>query len=111
MSMYFFKKTNLLTISELVYRMKDNATMFFMLAVISAVSFTGIGTCLSIGHPELIGMQKPQFAFTYISLRENPQEESHIEEIKRQLTKAGMSYQVGGCNSEIYTKFNHYKTQ
>ncbi|MCU4949051.1 ABC transporter permease [Bacillus cereus] len=91
----FFKKTNLLTISELVYRMKDNATMFFMLAVISAVSFTGIGTCLSIGHPELIGMSKPQFAFTYTSNGENPQEEAHIEEIKRQLTKAGMSYQVG----------------
>ena len=91
----FFKKTNLLTISELVYRMKDNAMMFFMLAVISAVSFTGIGTCLSMGHPELIGMTKPQFAFTYTSLRENPQEESHIKEIKRQLIKAGMSYQVG----------------
>jgi len=91
----FFKKTNLLTISELVYRMKDNATMFFMLAVISAVAFTGIGTCLSIGHPGLIGMTKPQFAFTYLSLGENPQEEAHIEEIKRQLTKAGMSYQVG----------------
>lgn len=90
----FFKKTNLLTISELVYRMKDNATMFFMLAVISAVSFTGIGTCLSIGHPKLIEMTKPQFAFTYISNGENPQEAAHIEEIKRQLTKAGMSYQV-----------------
>ena len=39
----FFNKTNLLTISELAYRMKDNATMFFMLAIVSAVAFTGIG--------------------------------------------------------------------
>ncbi|HDR7713912.1 FtsX-like permease family protein [Bacillus cereus] len=99
----FFKKTNLLTISELVYRMKDNATIFFMLAVISAVSFTGIGTCLSIGHSELIGMIKPQFAFTYTSQGENPQEEAHIEEIKTQLTKAGMSYQVGTVTPK-YTK-------
>ncbi|HDR7949131.1 TPA: ABC transporter permease, partial [Bacillus toyonensis] len=91
----FFKKTNLLTISELAYRMKDNATMFFMLAVIFAVAFTGIGTCLSIGNPELMGMEKPQFAFTYTSHGENNQEASHIAEIKKQLTDAGFSYQLG----------------
>jgi len=91
----FFKKTNLLTISELVYRMKDNATMFFMLAVISAVAFTGIGTCLSIGDSALYGMKKPSFAFTYTSLEGNAQEEAHITEIKKQLTDAGFSYQMG----------------
>ncbi|WP_410993494.1 FtsX-like permease family protein [Bacillus cereus] len=91
----FFKRTNLITISELVYRMKDNAMMFFMLAVISAVAFTGIGTCLSIGNPELMGMEKPQFAFTYTSYGENDQEKSHIAEIKKQLTDAGFSYQMG----------------
>ncbi|MGH1287819.1 FtsX-like permease family protein [Bacillus toyonensis] len=91
----FFKKTNLLTISELAYRMKDNATMFFMLAVISAVAFTGIGTCLSIGDSALYGMKKPSFAFTYTSWEGNAQEEAHITEIKKQLTDAGFSYQIG----------------
>ncbi|MCQ6335089.1 MULTISPECIES: FtsX-like permease family protein [Bacillus] len=91
----FFKKTNLLTISELAYRMKDNATMFFMLAVISAVAFTGIGTCLSMGDSNLYEMKKPPFAFTYTSRGENIQEETHIAEIKRQLTDAGFSYQMG----------------
>ncbi len=37
---FVFKRTNLLTVSELVYRMKDNAVMFFMVAVISAIAFT-----------------------------------------------------------------------
>ncbi|PEV57425.1 ABC transporter permease [Bacillus thuringiensis] len=97
----FFKKTNLLTISELAYRMKDNATMFFMLAVISAVSFTGIGTCLSMGNSALITMQQPPFAFIYDSRGENAQEEEHIEEIKRQLTKAGMSYRVGNVTPKL----------
>lgn len=96
----FFKKTNLLTISELAYRMKDNATMFFMLAVISAVAFTGIGTCLSIGDSALYGMKKPSFAFTYTSLEGNAQEEAHITEIKKQLTDAGFSYQMGAVTKK-----------
>lgn len=96
----FFKKTNLLIISELAYRMKDNAMMFFMLAVISAVAFTGIGTCLSIGDSALYGMKKPSFAFTYTSLEGNAQEEAHITEIKKQLTDAGFSYQMGAVTKK-----------
>ena len=38
----FFKRTNLLVISELMYRMKDNARTFFIVTIISAVSFTAI---------------------------------------------------------------------
>ena len=96
----FFKKTNILTISELTYRMKDNATMFFMLAVISAVAFTGIGTCLSIGDSGVYEMKEPPFAFTYISYEENRQETEHIKEIKRQLTDAGFSYEIGTVSSK-----------
>ncbi|NIL29103.1 FtsX-like permease family protein [Bacillus thuringiensis] len=89
----FFNKTNLLTISELAYRMKDNATMFFMLAIISAVAFTGIGTCLAMGNRGLTEMTNP-FAFTYVSLGENKQEVEHIEEIKNQLKDSNISYKV-----------------
>ncbi|MCD2334462.1 FtsX-like permease family protein [Bacillus cereus] len=96
----FFKKTNILTISELAYRMKDNATMFFMLSVVSSVAFTGIGTCLSIGDSALYGMKKPSFAFTYTSLEGNAQEEAHITEIKKQLTDAGFSYQMGAVTKK-----------
>ncbi|PDY95995.1 ABC transporter permease [Bacillus anthracis] len=89
----FFNKTNLLTISELAYRMKDNATMFFMLAIVSAVAFTGIGTCLAMGNKGLTEMTNP-FAFTYTSIDENKKEEEHIAEIKKQLTASKFSYQV-----------------
>lgn len=41
----FFKRTNLLVISELAFRMKDNARTFFIVTIISAVSFTAIGVC------------------------------------------------------------------
>ncbi|EJP98225.1 FtsX-like permease family protein [Bacillus cereus] len=96
----FFNKTNLLTISELAYRMKDNATMFFMLAIVSAVAFTGIGTCLAMGNKGLTEMTNP-FAFTYTSLGENAQEEEHITEMKKQLTRSNFSYQVAVTNPKF----------
>ncbi|PER12057.1 ABC transporter permease [Bacillus cereus] len=101
----FFNKTNLLTISELAYRMKDNATMFFMLAIVSAVAFTGIGTCLAMGNKGLTEMTNP-FAFTYTSFGENKQEEEHITEIKKQLTESKFSYQVDAINPK-FTENNY----
>lgn len=92
-----FNKTNLLTISELAYRMKDNATMFFMLAIISAVAFTGIGTCLAMGNKGLAEMTNP-FAFTYTSTGENSKEGEHIAQIKKQLNDSKFPYQVGVLN-------------
>lgn len=101
----FFNKTNLLTISELAYRMKDNATMFFMLAIISAVAFTGIGTCLAMGNKGLIEMTNP-FAFTYTSTNEDQHEEEHVAEIKKQLTTSKFSYHVEAISPK-FTENNY----
>lgn len=86
----FLKKTNLLTISELAYRMKDNATMFFMIAIISAVAFTGIGACVAIADPGLVEMETP-YAFTYFSNTMNDKEAEHIELIQKRLKEAGFT--------------------
>ncbi|WP_068615966.1 FtsX-like permease family protein [Paenibacillus tuaregi] len=90
----FFRRTNLLTLSELAYRMKDNAVMFFMVSIISAVAFTGIGTCLAIGAPGLAEMTNP-YAFKYSSNPDNPFETQHIKLIEQELTKAHFPYQMG----------------
>ncbi|MGE7859653.1 FtsX-like permease family protein [Bacillus mobilis] len=89
----FFKRTNLLVISELMYRMKDNARTFFIVTIISAVSFTAIGVCTAIANPELAKHETP-YAFTYRSDKGNVQEKAHIEEIKKQLEVSGFSYNL-----------------
>ncbi|MGA5714114.1 FtsX-like permease family protein [Bacillus bombysepticus] len=94
----FFKRTNLLVISELMYRMKDNARTFFIVTIISAVSFTAIGVCTAIANPELAKHETP-YAFTYQSDKGNTLEKSHIEEIKKQLKESGFSYKL------VATKF------
>ncbi|QDX95326.1 ABC transporter permease [Brevibacillus laterosporus] len=87
----FFKRTNILTMAELVYRMRDNANMFFMVAVVSAVAFVAIGTCAAMGNQGLAKIKNP-YAFTYISYTKNPQEQEHVSLIERELTNAGFSY-------------------
>ncbi|WP_257143133.1 hypothetical protein [Bacillus toyonensis] len=94
----FFKRTNLLVISELMYRMKDNARTFFIVTIIPAVSFTAIGVCKAIANPELEKHETP-YAFTYRSDKGNVQEKAHIEEIKKQLEASGFSYNL------VATKF------
>jgi putative ABC transport system permease protein len=87
----FLKRTNLLTISDLVYQLKDNAKLFFMVTIISAVSFTAIGTCLTINNTGL-AEQKSPYAFTYESRQDNTLEQMHLSTIKKQLNDAGFDY-------------------
>ncbi|CAG7638282.1 FtsX-like permease family protein [Paenibacillus allorhizosphaerae] len=87
-------RTNLITISEMMYRMKDNATMFFMIAVISAVAITGIGSCVSLANPGLSEMMNP-YAFTYVSQQGNAMEKQHLAEIEKRLNQAPFAYRMG----------------
>ncbi|MFD1170137.1 ABC transporter permease [Oceanobacillus caeni] len=41
---FFWRKTNMLLFSDLSFRMKDNARTFFMVAIISTVAFSAIGS-------------------------------------------------------------------
>lgn len=44
----FWRKTNMLLFADLSYRMKDNARSFFIVAIISTVAFSAIGTLFSL---------------------------------------------------------------
>lgn len=90
----FFRKTNLLFLSELTYRMKDNAVMFFMVSVISASAFTGIGTMLAIADPGLSSMTNP-YAFTYQNSWDTSSAERHIRKIEETFIDHEVPYQKG----------------
>ena len=89
----FFRKTNILTISELTYRLKDNAQTFFLVAVISAVSFTAIGTSAAFGDVVLEQIKTP-YAISYSSAKNNPLENYHVSEITKELEKADIKYKL-----------------
>ncbi|UTR16424.1 ABC transporter permease [Salipaludibacillus sp. LMS25] len=75
----FWKKTNMLLFSDLAYRMKDNARTFFMVAIISTVAFSAIGTLFGFNHFMTHGLTDT-YSFTYA-----PNEETTEEEIEETL--------------------------
>lgn len=96
----FFRKTNVLFLSELTYRMKDNAVMFFMVSVISASAFTGIGTMLAIADPGLSSMTNP-YAFTYTNSWDTPEAEGDIRQIEETLVDHEVPY-IKGSYTQLY---------
>ncbi|WP_242307159.1 FtsX-like permease family protein [Bacillus cereus group sp. BfR-BA-01524] len=87
----FFKKTNILTISDLVYQLKDNAKMFFMVTIISAVAFTAVGTCMGLGNSSMAESNSP-FAFSYKSYNNNPLEKEHLKKIESELNNGRFKF-------------------
>ncbi|MED0940506.1 FtsX-like permease family protein [Bacillus mobilis] len=87
----FFKKTNILTISDLVYQLKDNAKMFFMVTIISSVAFTAVGTCMGLGNSSMAESNSP-FAFTYQSYNSNSLEKEHLKRIESELNTGGFKF-------------------
>ncbi|PGE66783.1 FtsX-like permease family protein [Bacillus toyonensis] len=87
----FFKKTNILTISDLVYQLKDNAKMFFMVTIISAVAFTAVGTCMGLGNSSM-AESNSTFAFSYQSYTNNQLEKEHLKKIESELNNGGFTF-------------------
>ncbi|HDR4700767.1 MULTISPECIES: ABC transporter permease [Bacillus cereus group] len=103
---FFLKRTNILTFSELIYRMKDNATMFLIVSIISAVAFTAIGTTAAIGNKELVRMTNP-YTFLYIGPEKDKVVDKHLSIIKKHLADANIPYRTAS-SSYKYTESNVY---
>ncbi|HFK1401898.1 ABC transporter permease [Bacillus cereus] len=101
---FFLKRTNILTISELIYRMKDNATMFFIVSIVSAVAFTAIGTTAAIGSKDLVRMTNP-YTFLYGDFENNKTLNKNLSIIKKHLADANIPYRMASA-SYIYTESN-----
>ncbi|MGG3572349.1 ABC transporter permease [Bacillus gobiensis] len=82
----FWRKTNMLLFSDLSFRMKDNARTFFMVAIISTVAFSAIGTLYGL-HSLLTGSTKNfnSYTFSYTSQEDNTEEEKDVAFINETL--------------------------
>jgi putative ABC transport system permease protein len=61
----FFKDGNMLTISNLMQRMKANAMMYFLISIVGAIAFVGIGVSKAIAGREFGSTQGDSFAIVY----------------------------------------------
>lgn len=107
----FWKRTNMLLYSDLSFKVKDNARAFFLVAIISTVAFSAIGTLISFKSYTLEELEEGnKLPFTYsvideerkiedIDLIESAFKESNIE-----TERAGIelkSYQMDGFSSPV----------
>ncbi|MCM3762972.1 ABC transporter permease [Alkalihalobacillus oceani] len=102
----FWHKTNMLLFSDLSFRMKDNARTFFMVAMVSTVAFSAMGTLYSFQSvsSSYVEMRYPN-TFAYLESDERDVEEdialveNMLAEEKVETDKAQMVlsyYEVAG---------------
>ncbi|GKU77265.1 FtsX-like permease family protein [Paenibacillus sp. L3-i20] len=91
----FFRKTNLIWISDLVYRMKDNARLLFVVTLTCTVSFTTMAAFFSIYQTvdEEYAKSFP-IPFSYFSYSSDVQRESNLSLITSKLDEEELSYQT-----------------
>lgn len=91
---FYWKRTNLLTLSDMAYRMKDNARMFFLVSIVSTIAFCAIGTLAALaGSIQETVVRTNPFAFEYQSKRENADEQKHLSMLENRLEQAGFTYE------------------
>ncbi|MFG0216160.1 FtsX-like permease family protein [Brevibacillus porteri] len=91
---FYWKGTNLLTLSDLAYRMKDNARMFFLVSIVSTVAFCAIGTLAALaGSIQITVMKINPFAFEYQSKQSDVERAKHLSLIETSLQQGGFSFE------------------
>lgn len=103
----FWKKTNMVLLSDLSFRMKDNARTFFMVAIISTVAFSAIGTLFGFQTYLTSGVKDANpFSFTYLEDEDSgSQAEKNITLINEQLKERNIKA------NEVTTELRYYETE
>jgi ABC-type antimicrobial peptide transport system, permease component len=88
----FWRKTNIVLFSDLAYRMKDNARTFFMVAILSTVAFSAIGSLFGFKsmYTDVIQDGNP-FPVKYTAYDEPSDQDIGV--IEQALREAGLSHQ------------------
>ncbi|MGG1662599.1 FtsX-like permease family protein [Brevibacillus sp. NRS-1366] len=91
---FYWNRTNLITLSDLGYRMKDNARMFFLVCIVSTVAFCAIGTLAALaGSIQETVLKTNPFAFEYQTKEGNSLESKHLSLIETSLAQGGFSFE------------------
>ncbi|MGE7217644.1 FtsX-like permease family protein [Priestia koreensis] len=89
---FYWNKTNVVVISDLVYRMKDNARMFFLVTVVSTTSFCAVGTLVSFTVTGDEYHLNYPYAVSYYSGEQNQEKAKHLNMIEQDLEQQGLAY-------------------
>lgn len=100
---FFWFRTNMLLFSDLSYRMKDNARTFFLVAIISTVSFCAIGSLY--GFQSMLYGSLPKhnpYLFTYLAGDGDTMEQAHVQLVNQQLSESGLQAEQAELELSYY---------
>ncbi|TVY02197.1 FtsX-like permease family protein [Cohnella terricola] len=93
---FFWRKTNMLFLSDLAYRMKDNARTFFMVSILSTVAFAAIGSLVGFKTMSTnLLLKENLFALEYTSYSgPDAQAKRDVETIQNALQADNFDYRM-----------------
>lgn len=100
----FWKHTNMLLFADLAYRMKDNARAFFLVAIISTVAFSAIGTLIGLNSYLTKGIEAAN-PVTYRYIFDEDYADAPEKEVISRIEKTFIEHQLT-YEKHVFTK--HY---
>ncbi len=88
----FWKKTNLVTLSSLAYRLKDHARMFFVITIVFTVAFCAMGTVVSLKVIHKQFERDYPAAIGYVAKDGQPVHQQNLQQIKEELKEKKIGY-------------------
>src|SRR5690625_1456015 len=101
----FWKKTNMLLFSDLAYRMKDNARAFFMVAIISTVAFSAIGTLVGLNSYLTEGLRTAN-PISFVYNQHEKKDEKELVKIEEKLAQFNFAYKSVNGTMRYYDQNN-----
>lgn len=88
---FYRRGINLLWIADLAYRIRDNARLFFIVSIVSAVAFTATGTLAT--YKLMFPKTETVFEMEFLSHADNMNENEQLNLIIQQLEQKNIAYQ------------------
>ncbi|MDQ0417170.1 putative ABC transport system permease protein [Croceifilum oryzae] len=89
---FFWKGTRMLWISEMAYKIKDNARMFFMITIVTAMASVAIGLVQSFDYVAKSSYKENAFAITFDVSKEDKNWKTDMQKIDQKLESSGIKY-------------------
>lgn len=90
----YWRKTRLITISDLAYKMKDNARMFFFVTIVSTVAFCAVGSLAAMSTMDQEMRIQYPLGVSYVSSPGNHLEVKHLAMIEQDLHERHLKSQL-----------------
>ncbi|WP_017813412.1 ABC transporter permease [Paenibacillus shenyangensis] len=101
---FFWNRTNMLLLSDLSYRMKDNARTFFLVCIVSTVSFCAIGSLYGLQTvvTRNVALSNP-YVISFVSQSSDTDRSNTMAAINQILNKHGLQ---AARTEQVLTEYN-----